>query len=102
MIVANQPLRLAWHGCGAAIPLHLRVIRLPRCTMRKYWPVVIAASLTITTLATAQEATQAGARAPAAEVAVGTAVAERTLSGAAESFPAGTERLYCFARISNA
>ena len=70
--------------------------------MRKYWPAVIAASLTMTSLATAQDPTQAGAKVAAAEVTVGTAVADRTLSGAAESFPAGTERLYCFARISNA
>jgi hypothetical protein len=70
--------------------------------MRKYWPALIAASLSVTTLATAQEATQAGApRAPMAEAQVGTAVADRALAGAAESFPAGTEKVFCFARISN-
>src|SRR5688572_13570533 len=72
------------------------------CFMRKYWPAVIAASLTMTSLAIAQDPTQAGAKVAAAEVSVGTAVADRTLSGSAESFPVGTERLYCFARISNA
>ena len=69
--------------------------------MRKYWPAVIAASFTVASLATAQEATQSGAMAPAAEAAVGTAIADRTLSGAAESFPATTEKLYCFSRVSN-
>ena len=70
--------------------------------MRKYWPALVAASLTLTTLATAQDATQAGtAMAPAAEAQVGTAVENRSLSGAAESFPATTEKLYCFSRVTN-
>ena len=72
--------------------------------MRKYWPAVIAASLTISTLAVAQEPAQAGApKAASAEAAVGTSIADRTLAGAAESFPAATtEKLYCFSRITNA
>jgi len=90
-------------GCGQAIRLHLRVILSPQgALMRKYWPAVIAASFSLSTLAIAQDAPQGGAKTAMAEVSVGTAVADRTLSGAAESFPAGTERLYCFARISNA
>src|SRR5688572_11445768 len=72
--------------------------------MRKYWPAVIAASLTISTLAVAQEPAQAGApKAASAEVAVGTSIADRTLAGAAETFPAATtERLYCFSKVTNA
>ena len=67
--------------------------------MRKYWPALIASAF-IASTATAQQ--QAGApAAPMAEAAVGTGVAERALQGAAESFPAGTERVYCFARITN-
>jgi hypothetical protein len=70
--------------------------------MRKFWPAVIAASLTMSTIVTAQQATQAGApKAAAAEAAVGTAVADRALAGAAESFPVGTEKLVCFSRVSN-
>jgi hypothetical protein len=70
--------------------------------MRKYWPVVVAATFTMSSVVTAQEASQAGAaRAPAAEAAVGTAVAERALSGAAESFPAGTAKLVCFSKVTN-
>ena len=70
--------------------------------MRRYWPAVIAASLSVTTIATAQDPQQAGApKAPAAEAQVGTAVADRALTGAAESFPASTGKLFCFARISN-
>ena len=69
--------------------------------MRKYWPALIAASLTVSSMAIAQEAQQAGAMAPAAEAQVGTAVADRALTGAAEAFPAGTEKVFCFARISN-
>lgn len=68
--------------------------------MRKYWPALLVASL-MASSAAAQQATQAGAAAPMAEAAVGTAVAERALQGAAEAFPAGTEKVYCFARISN-
>ena len=70
--------------------------------MRKYWPAVIAASLSLTSLAGAQDATQAGAaKAPAAEAAVGTAIANRALEGAAESFPASSGKLVCFSKVSN-
>lgn len=73
--------------------------------MRKYWPaaLLVSAAMAMPSLATAQEASQAGApKAAAAEAAVGTSVAERALVGAAESFPATAGRLACFARISNA
>lgn len=70
--------------------------------MRKYWPALIAASLSVATIASAQDPQQAGApKAPMAETQVGTSVVDRTLSGAAESFPAGTEKVFCFARVSN-
>ncbi len=71
--------------------------------MRKYWPAVIAASLTISSLATAQEPTQQGApTAASAEVSIGTAVVDRTLSGAAETFPAATtEKLFCYSKLTN-
>ena len=68
--------------------------------MRKYWPALLIATLTATS-AVAQQQAGAAAPAPSAEAAVGTAVAERTLQGAAESFAAGTERVYCFARVTN-
>ena len=70
--------------------------------MRRYWPALIAASLSVTTIATAQDPQQAGAAmAPMAEAQVGTAVADRALAGAAESFPVSTGRVFCFARVSN-
>jgi len=72
--------------------------------MRKYWPavLVVSAALVLPTFAAAQDATQAGApKAAAAEAAVGTSIADRTLAGAAESFPAGTAKLYCFSRVTN-
>jgi hypothetical protein len=68
--------------------------------MRKYWPALLVSSLIATTAAAQQQAGTAAA-APMAEAAVGTAVAERALQGAGESFPAGTERVYCFARVTN-
>jgi hypothetical protein len=69
--------------------------------MRKLMPAVIAASLLITSIATAQEATQAGATAARADAQVGTAIENRAVVGAAESFPAGTEKLYCQSKVSN-
>lgn len=51
------------------------------------------------TVATSQDPAQAGA--PKAEAAVGTSIDNRTLAGAAESFPADTPKLYCFSRVSN-
>jgi hypothetical protein len=73
--------------------------------MRKYWPavVVVVLCLAISTQASAQQPVQAGAAVAAVvEGAVGTSIAERQLAGAGESFPAATEKLYCFTRISNA
>lgn len=37
-----------------------------------------------------------------AEAAVGTAVADRTLTGAADSFKADAGTLYCFSKVTNA
>lgn len=72
--------------------------------MRKHWPAVFAALIVAIPVLGAQDARQAGApkAAAAAEVAVGTAVAERQLTGMAESFPASTGALYCYMKISNA
>jgi hypothetical protein len=73
--------------------------------MRKHWPAVVLISLamTIPSMASAQDATQAGAaQAASAEAAVGTSIENRTLGGAAESFPATTQVLWCFSRVSNA
>ena len=74
--------------------------------MRKLWPAVLLASaaMVLPSLARAQDATQAGApkAAASAEAAVGTSIADRTLAGQAESFPKGTEKLYCFTRLTNA
>ena len=71
--------------------------------MRRYWPAVMALTV-IAATAGAQQPTQAGAPAPApaAEVQVGTAIENRMLVGAAESFPLGTQKLFCLSRVSNA
>jgi hypothetical protein len=69
--------------------------------MRKYWPALIAASFSLSTIATAQQAQQAGATTAAAEAAVGTAIENRALTGQAETFPAGTEKLFCQSKVSN-
>ena len=74
--------------------------------MRRHWPslLLLSAAIALPSRATAQNPTQAGAAksAASAEAAVGTSIADRTLAGAAESFPASTDRLYCFSRITNA
>lgn len=74
--------------------------------MRKYWPTVllVCAAVVVPSLASAQDPTQAGApkAAATAEAAVGTSIADRTLAGAAESFPKATERLFCFSRVVDA
>jgi hypothetical protein len=71
--------------------------------MRKYWPALLAALIVVTPSLGAQDAQQAGAaKAASAELAVGTAVAERQLTGMAESFPASTSTLYCYMKITNA
>jgi len=63
-----------------------------------------AIALVSATSARAQDPTQAGAAksAATAEVSVGTSVADRALAGAAESFPKGTEKLYCFSKVTGA
>src|SRR3954465_14551402 len=72
--------------------------------MRKYWPAVVVASALIIAPSRASAQEQAGApkAAATAETAVGTAVAERTLTGAADSFNADVGTLYCFSKITNA
>lgn len=74
--------------------------------MRKYWPVVLLVSAAIVTppRLTAQATEQAGASkvAATAEAAVGTAIADRALTGAAESFKADAGKIYCFSKVENA
>ena len=71
--------------------------------MRKHLSVVVVAlAMTIPSFAKAQEAKQAGAAAASAEAAVGTSIENRTLGGAAESFPATTKTLWCFSRVTGA
>jgi hypothetical protein len=71
--------------------------------MRRNWPVVLVALVAMSTKSVAQDSTaKAGAGGASAEAAVGTSVAEKALVGAAESFPASTGKLACFARIVNA
>ena len=63
-----------------------------------------AIALVSATSARAQDPTQAGAAKAAvtAEVTVGTAVANRELTGGAESFPKGAAKLYCLSKITGA
>jgi hypothetical protein len=70
--------------------------------MRKYWPVVLVALVTLSATSFAQDSTAKQGPAASAEAAVGTSVAEKALVGAAESFPASAGKLACFARIMNA
>ncbi|HMC54284.1 MAG TPA: DUF2914 domain-containing protein [Gemmatimonadaceae bacterium] len=72
--------------------------------MRTYWPAVLVASalMAAPSRSFAQEQAGAAKAAASAEAGVGTAVAERTLTGAAESFKADVGTLYCFSKISNA
>ena len=58
--------------------------------------VAAAIAVILAPAARAQNPTQAGTAKSAAtvEVSVGTAVADHALTGAAESFPKGTEKLY--------
>jgi len=73
--------------------------------MRKYWPAVLAVSViaSLPARSRAQDSTAAAAAAAVTvEAAVGTAVAERALTGAAESFPAGTATVFCFTKITGA
>ena len=63
-----------------------------------------AIALVSATSARAQDPTQAGAAKSAAtvEASVGTSIADRVLAGAAESFPKGTQKLYCFSKVTGA
>jgi hypothetical protein len=70
--------------------------------MRKYWPAVVLMVAASTQAFAQQPVQQQAASAAVVEAAVGTAIAERQLAGSGESFPAGTEKLYCFTKISNA
>jgi hypothetical protein len=76
--------------------------------MRTYWSTaaLLTAAVLIATpsSARAQNPTQAGAAKAAAtvEASVGTAIADRALTGAAESFPKGTAKLYCFSKVTGA
>ena len=76
--------------------------------MRTNWSsatVLAAAILLSPAVARAQNPAQAGAPAAAAasaEASVGTAIADHALSGAAESFPKGTAKLYCFSKVTGA
>ena len=71
--------------------------------MRMYWPAVFVASLIVASPASSSAQEQAGAPTVAmAEAAVGTGVADRQLTGTAESFPVSTGRLYCYSKITNA
>lgn len=66
--------------------------------------VAAAIAMILAPAARAQAPTQAGAAKSAAtvEVSVGTAVADHALTGAAESFPKGTAKLYCFSKVTGA
>jgi len=72
--------------------------------MRKYWAAVlfVAASAAIPSRVPAQEQAGAAKAAAAVEAAVGTAVADRALTGAADTFKADVGTLYCFSKITNA
>ena len=71
--------------------------------MRKFGTALVALSISLVTpsQARAQDSTKAMSAATV-EVAVGAAVAEKALSGAAESFPAGTAKVVCFTKITGA
>ena len=66
--------------------------------------VAAAIAVILAPSARAQNPTQAGTAKPAAtvEVSVGTSVADHALTGAAESFPKGTAKLYCFSKVTGA
>jgi len=63
-----------------------------------------AIALVSATSARAQDPTRAGTAKAAAtvEASVGTSIADRVLAGAAESFPKGTQKLYCFSKVTGA
>ena len=68
--------------------------------MRKLLSAVALLTLSIAAphYAQAQDSTKA----PTVEAAVGTGVADKALVGAADSFPAGTARVFCFAKVTGA
>lgn len=70
--------------------------------MRKVWPALAVIATLAATAVEAQEVSQAGAKAASVEAAVGTAVADRQLTGMAESFSASAGTLYCYMKITNA
>jgi hypothetical protein len=69
--------------------------------MRRYWPAIVALTV-IGTSASAQQVAQAGAATAAAEVSVGTAIENRALTGAAESFARSVGKIYCQSKVTNA
>lgn len=70
--------------------------------MRRYWPAIVALTV-IGSSASAQQVAQSGAAAAAAaEVSVGTAIENRALTGAAESFARSVGKVYCLSKVSNA
>lgn len=71
--------------------------------MRRWFTSLAALSLFVAAPVMAQEpAAPAAASDVQVEAEVGTAVAERMLSGAAQSFPASVGRVYCFTRVTGA
>ena len=70
--------------------------------MRKVWPALLITLAVVPATVAAQDATQAGAARVMVEAGVGTAVADRQLTGSAESFPVSAGTLYCYMKISNA
>ena len=72
--------------------------------MRNYRSGVLALVLVLVGVLPSRSRAQDSTAAPAAtvEAAVGTSVADRALSGAAESFPAGTASVVCFTKITGA
>jgi len=72
--------------------------------MRKYWPAVLLVAAAIAPSRLTAQAAQAGEprAAAVADAAVGTAIADRQLTGAAETFKADVGKLYCFSKIENA
>ena len=72
--------------------------------MRKYWPAVLVVSVAMAVPLKATAQAQASAPKPTAtaEAAVGTAVADRALTGAADSFKANAGKLYCFSKVTGA
>ena len=60
------------------------------------------AALAVIPLRAEAQVTQAGGAGAAAEVSVGTAIENRALMGAAESFALGVGKVFCFSKVTNA